>query len=162
MNFGKNNAVIIVIEIIPYESRYQPDFKRMNLEWLDKYGLTESHDLEILDHPEETVIAKDGKLFLAKDEEAIIASLGIARVDKDSFELIKMYVDPAYRGRGIGKRLLELCIAEVKKAGAKKLILFSNSQLTNALTLYKKYGFRHVEVKGTPLVTADVKMELSI
>ena len=162
MNFGKNNAVIIVIEIIPYESRYQPDFKRMNLEWLDKYGLTESHDLEILDHPEETVIAKDGKLFLAKDEEAIIASLGIARVDKDSFELIKMYVDPAYRGRGIGKRLLELCIAEVKKAGAKKLILFSNSQLTNALTLYKKYGFRHVEVKGTPLVTADVKMELSL
>ena len=151
-----------MIEIIPYESKYQPDFKRMNLEWLDRYGLTESHDLEILDHPEETVIARDGRLFLAKDGENIIASLGIARVDKESFELIKMYVDPAYRGRGIGKNLLELCIAEAKKAGAKKLILFSNSQLTNALTLYKKYGFRHVEVTGTPLVTADVKMELEL
>lgn len=151
-----------MIEIIPYESKYQPDFKRMNLEWLDRYGLTESHDLEILDHPEETVIARDGKLFLAKDGENIIASLGIARVDKESFELIKMYVDPAYRGRGIGKSLLDLCIAEAKKAGAKKMILFSNSQLTTALTLYKKYGFRHVEVTGTPLVTADVKMELDL
>lgn len=151
-----------MIEIIPYESKYQPDFKRMNLEWLDRYGLTESHDLEILDHPEETVIARDGKLYLAKDGEAIIASLGIARVDKESFELIKMYVDPAYRGRGIGKSLLDLCITEAKKAGAKKMILFSNSQLTTALTLYKKYGFQHVEVTGTPLVTADVKMELDL
>ena len=151
-----------MIEIIPYESKYQPEFKRMNLEWLDRYGLTESHDLEILDHPEENVIARDGKIFLAKEEENIIASAGIARAEGDVFELVKMYVDPAYRGRGISKTLLDLCIAESKTAGAKKIILFSNSQLKTALTLYKKYGFQHVEVTGTPLLTADVKMELSL
>lgn len=151
-----------MIEIIPYESKYQSDFKRMNLEWLDRYGLTESHDLEILDHPEEKVIAGGGKLFLAKEGETIIASAGIAKTDMESFELVKMYVDPAYRGKGISKNLLELCIAEAKRAGAKKLILFSNSQLTTALTLYKKYGFRHVEVSGTSLLTADVKMELDL
>ena len=151
-----------MIEIVPYESKYQPDFKRMNLEWLDRYGLTESHDLEILDHPEENVIARDGKIFLAKDGENIIASAGIARTEEDVFELVKMYVDPAYRGKGLSKTLLELCIEEARKAKAKKLILFSNSQLTTALTLYKKYGFRHVEVTGTPLLTADVKMELEL
>lgn len=151
-----------MIEIVPYESKYQPDFKRMNLEWLDRYGLTESHDLEILDHPEENVIARDGKIFLAKDGENIIASAGIARAEGDVFELVKMYVDPAYRGRGLSKTLLELCIEESRKAKAKKLILFSNSQLKTALLLYKKYGFRHVEVTGTPLVTADVKMELDL
>ena len=151
-----------MIEIIPYESKYQPDFKRMNLEWLDKYGLTESHDLEILDNPEEKVIARDGQIFLAKDGENIFASAGIARTEGDEFELVKMYVDPVYRGQGISKTLLELCIAEARKANAKKLILFSNSQLTTALKLYQKYGFRHLEVKGTPLVTADVKMELDL
>jgi len=151
-----------MIEIIDYESKYQPDFKRMNLEWLDKYGLTESHDLEILDNPEEKVIARDGKLFLARDGENIIASAGIARTEGDEFELIKMYVDPAYRGKGISKTLLDLCIAEARKAKARKLILFSNSQLTTALTLYEKFGFQHVEVTGTPLVTADVKMELDL
>ena len=151
-----------MIEIVPYESKYQPDFKRMNLEWLDRYGLTESHDLEILDHPEEKVIARDGKIFLAKDGENIIASAGIARAEGDVFELVKMYVDPAYRGRGLSKTLLELCIEEARKAKAKKLILFSNSQLKTALLLYKKYGFRNVEVTGTPLLTADVKMELSL
>jgi GNAT superfamily N-acetyltransferase len=151
-----------MLEIIPYESKYQPDFKRMNLEWLDTYGLTESHDLEILDHPEENVLAKDGKIFLAKEGEKIMASAGIARAGGDVFELVKMYVDPAYRGRGISKKLLSLCIEHARKAKATKLILFSNSRLTTALSLYAKYGFKHVEVTGTPLVTADVKMELSL
>ena len=151
-----------MIEIIPYESKYQPDFKRLNLEWLDKYHLTESHDLEILDNPEEKVIAGGGCIFLAKDGERIIGNAGIARVNDEVFELVKMAVETAYRGQGISKTLLELCIAEARKANAKKIILFSNSQLTTALKLYQKSGFRHVEVVGTPLLTADVKMELDL
>ena len=31
------------IEIIGYEEKYHSEFKRLNLEWLDKYNLTESH-----------------------------------------------------------------------------------------------------------------------
>ena len=151
-----------MIEIIPYESKYQPDFKRLNLEWLDKYHLTESHDLEILDNPEEKVIAGGGCIFLVKDGERIVGNAGIARVDDDVFELVKMAVEPAYQGRGISKTLLELCLAEARKANAKKIILFSNSQLTTAQKLYMKYGFHYVEVKGTPLLTADVKMELDL
>ena len=151
-----------MIEIIQYESKYQPDFKRLNLEWLDKYHLTESHDLEILDNPEEKVIAGGGCIFLVKDGERIIGNAGIARVNDEVFELVKMAVETAYQGQGISKTLLELCIAEARKANAKKIILFSNSQLTTAQKLYIKYGFRYVEVTGTPLLTADVKMELSL
>ena len=151
-----------MIEIIPYESKYQPDFKRLNLEWLDKYHLTGSHDLEILDNPEEKVIAGGGCIFSVKDGERIVGNAGIARVDDDVFELVKMAVEPAYQGRGISKTLLELCLAEARKANAKKIILFSNSQLTTAQKLYMKYGFHYVEVKGTPLLTADVKMELDL
>ena len=151
-----------MVEIIPYESKYQAEFKRLNLEWLDKYNLTESHDLEILDHPEENVIARGGYIFLAKDGERIVGNAGIARTDDNTFELVKMAVVPDYRGQGISKTLLELCIAQAKKVNAKKLILFSNSQLTTAHKLYMKYGFRHIEVTGTPLLTADVKMELSL
>lgn len=151
-----------MIEIIPYESKYQSEFKRLNLEWLDKYHLTESYDLEILDHPEENVLGRGGSIFLAKDGEKIVGTAGIARLNDEVFELVKMTVDPTYRGRGISKTLLELCLAEARKSGAKKISLFSNSRLTTALTLYKKYGFRHVEVTDSPLETADVKMELDL
>ena len=34
-----------MIEVIDFAPEYAADFKRLNLEWLDQYNLTESHDL---------------------------------------------------------------------------------------------------------------------
>jgi putative acetyltransferase len=151
-----------MIELIPYENKYQPDFKRLNLEWLDKYNLTESHDLEILDDPQGTVIARGGCIFLAKEGDIIIGTAGLWKENDEEYELVKMTVDPASRGKGISKMLLERCLNEAKSRNAKRIILYSNSQLKTALGLYEKYGFRHVEVKDAPFLTADVKMELSL
>ena len=41
-----------MIEIISYEEKYHPDFKRLNVGWLIKYNLMENHDLEVLDDPQ--------------------------------------------------------------------------------------------------------------
>ena len=73
-----------------------------------------------------------------------------------------MAVDPVSRGIGIGKLLLTHCIDTAKKLKAEKLILFSNSQLQTALTLYNRFGFVHVEVTDTEMLTADVRMELNL
>lgn len=151
-----------MIRIIPYNSAYQADFKQLNLAWLDQYQLTESHDLEILDDPEGTVLAGDGCLFLAMDDEKVVGTAGLWKVNDDEFELIKMSVDSGYRGRGISKLLLDVCLQEARRRNARKMMLFSNSQLTAALSLYEKAGFRKVEVTDAPFMTADVKMELSL
>ncbi len=151
-----------MIHIIDYAASYQPDFKRLNLEWLDKYGLTESHDLEILDDPEGTVIARGGFIFLAMDGDKVIGTAGLWKESGLEYELIKMAVDPQYRGRGISKLLLEECIGKARESGAVKISLFSNSQLSTALKLYQNYGFSHVAVTGAPFLTADVKMELHL
>jgi len=150
------------MKIISYESKYQPDFKRLNLYWLENYSLTEQHDLDILDNPEEKIIVTGGCIFLAIDNEKVIGTAGLAKEHDGVYELVKMAVDPAYHGQGIGKKLLEHCLAEAKKMDAQKIFLFSNSQLTTALKMYEKYGFSHVEVTDSPMLTADVKMELSL
>ena len=150
------------IEIIDYDEKYQPDFKKMNLDYLDKYNLTESHDLEILDNPEETVLDNDGYIWLAKTGEEIVGTVGIIDEGGGNFELIKMCVAENWRGQGISKLLIETCLRKVKELGGKKIILFSNHQLQTALKLYEKYGFKHVEVKDAPFLTADVKMELNL
>ena len=151
-----------MIEIVLYSKKYQPDFKRLNLEWLDKYNLTESHDLEILNNPDETVIDGGGCIFLAMDGEVVIGTAGLWKENETEYELVKMAVDPAYRGQGISKILLDKCLAEAKNRKAHKVSLFSNSQLKTALKLYEKYGFQYVAVTGTNLLTADIKMELSL
>jgi len=66
-----------VVEIIEYDEKYHADFKRMNLDYLDKYNLTESHDMIILDNPEKIVIERGGFIWLARAGEEIVGTVGI-------------------------------------------------------------------------------------
>jgi len=148
--------------IIDYEDQYIKDFQRLNLEWLEKFDLVESHDLEILDHPRENVIDRGGFLFLLKDEDTVIGSAGIFKMNDKEYELIKMSVAPEYRGKKFGDMLLEKCIAKAKEIKASRIILFSNSNLQTAIRLYERFGFKHMEVVNAPFETADIKMELEL
>lgn len=151
-----------MIEIVPYSDEYASVFKVLNLAWLDHYNLTESHDLLILDNPRKTILDNGGAIFLARAGEEIIGSAAIINEGEGIFELAKMTVAAPFQGKGISKLLLEKCIETARALHAKKLILFSNSQLKAAIALYKKYGFTHVAVTDAPFLTADIKMELSL
>ena len=149
-----------MVYIIDYEDKYHKEFQRLNLEWLEKYNLVESHDLEILNQPREIVINRGGFIFLLKENDTIIGTAGIYKVNDEKFELIKMYVSPEYRGKKYGEMLLQHCITKAKKINASKIILYSNSKLQNAIRLYEKFRFKHLEAVNTPFITADIKMEL--
>jgi GNAT superfamily N-acetyltransferase len=151
-----------MIEIIDYSDTYANDFKQLNLEWLNKYNLTESHDLEIINDPKGTILDSGGYIFLAKAGDKIIGTAGIANEGNSVFELVKMSVAPAFQGKGISKILIEKCIKKARELKAKKIFLYSNSQLKTAIELYKKYGFTHVDASHSPLLTADIKMELNL
>jgi ribosomal protein S18 acetylase RimI-like enzyme len=71
-----------------------------------------------------------------------------------------MAVAPAFRGKGVSKLLIEKCLNKARELKARKIFLYSNSQLIPAITLYEKYGFVHVDASNSPLLTADIKMEL--
>ena len=132
------------------------------MEWLEKHGLTETHDLEILDDPETHVLAGGGCIFVALDDNKVVGTAGLVKASQTEFELVKMAVDPGYRGRGISKLLLDRCIKEARESGGQHIFLFSSSKLQVAIRLYKKFGFRHVDLVNSPFVTADIKMALSL
>src|SRR5262245_51836738 len=97
------------IEIIKYEDKYHSAFRSLNLEWLDKYNLTESHDLLVLNDPQGTIIDRGGFIWLAKAGDEIIGSAAIMNEGHGIFELAKMSVAEAWRGKGISKLLMETC-----------------------------------------------------
>jgi len=148
------------IEIIEYRDEYFSQFRKLNLEWLDGYHLTESHDLMVLDDPRGTIIERGGVIFLAKAGNEIVGSAALMKDHDGVFELAKMAVTKEWRGKGISKLLIEKCLSKAKEINAKKISLFSNHQLTTAIQLYEKYGFQHIPVTDSPFSTADVKMEL--
>lgn len=132
------------------------------MHWLEQYQLLEEYDLEVLNNPQKKIIDGGGHIYLAIEDDVLAGSAAIIFVEEGVYELAKMAVAPGYRGRGLSRLLIEKCLEKARLLGAKTVMLYSNSQLTTAIALYEKYGFRHVALEDSPFVTADVKMELSL
>lgn len=60
-------------------------------------------------------------------------------------ELQKLYINSDIRGLGIGKTLVEKCLEFAKKAAYKKCYLETFPNMDAAISLYKKFGFTHLE-----------------
>ena len=150
------------VRVIDYRDEYQPVFKQLNLEWLDHYDLTESHDLEVLNDPRETILNKGGVIYLASCDEMIVGSAALMKENEGVYQLAKMAVTKDFRGRGISRLLIDKCLEKAGEFHARKIILFSNHLLQTAIGLYEKYGFKHVDAKDSPFKTADIKMELEL
>lgn len=148
------------LTLVPYAAEHAKAFKDLNTEWLIRYNLLESHDLMLLDNPQGNILDRGGFIVLALDQQTVVGSAALLSEGHDVYELAKMAVSPGYQGRGIARMLMEACLQRARALSAHSIILYSNSQLTRALSMYKQYGFNDVPVVNAPFETADVKMEL--
>ena len=88
-------------------------------------------------------LAVGGAFDLLMDETgSVVGSVGLAPVSSSTCELRKMYLLPAARGRGLGRRLLEHALARATGLGFTRMVLETASVLREAITLYERYGFR--------------------
>lgn len=151
------------MEIIPFERRYAKDFRDLNIEWLEKYFWVEPHDEEVLGKPEKYIIEPGGMIFFVRDQRNIIGTVALMKMEEGVFELTKMAVVPAARGKNIGQRLMNYTLDYARSKGWRMLIIYSNRKLENAIHIYKKYGFREIPIeKNNPYARGDIKMELPL
>lgn len=149
------------IEIIPFDPIYAKDFANLNVAWLEKYFVVEPHDVALLERCEETIINKGGYIFFAKIGSKIAGTFSLIKIDQNTYELGKMAVPPEFQGRQIGQRLMTFCIDFAEKQHWAKLMLYSNTLLENAIHIYKKYGFKEIELESnSPYQRSNIKMEL--
>ena len=151
------------MEILSYSPKYAEDFKNLNIAWLEKYFWVEPHDEEVLGDPEKHIIEQGGTIFFVKENEEIIGTVALMKMEDDIFELTKMAVIPAAQGKNIGQKLMEHTINFAKDKNWKKLIIYSNRKLENAIYIYKKYGFIEIPIEeNNPYSRGDIKMELNL
>lgn len=86
--------------------------------------------------------------YVALDEAGqVIGGVGIAEFDgiENCAELQKLYLDDSVKGKGYGKELLLIAEDWARSAGYQNLYLETHTNLSVALKLYEKLGFRQVE-----------------
>ena len=150
-----------LIRLEDYRPEHQPHFERLNREWIEKYFRMEPVDQQVLGHPEEHIIKPGGAILMARYAEEIAGTVALRFVAPGIYEFTKMAVDEKFRGKKIGLALTEAAIQKASALGATKIILYSSTKLTPALTLYRKAGFKEIPVDG-PYKRSDIKMELII
>ena len=60
------------------------------------------------------------------------------------FEIAKMAVAPGARGQGYGDLLMEASVEFARRAGARRVVIVSNTVLAPAIRLYQNLGFRSI------------------
>ena len=62
-----------------------------------------------------------------------------------------LWVEPAARGLGLGKALVQECTRFAKQAGYKKIVLWTNSELKAARGIYEREGYKLVKREAHPI-----------
>lgn len=151
------------MEIISFDRRYAEDFRQLNIEWLEKYFWVEPHDEEVLGKPEKYIIEPGGNIFFVREDDKILGTVALMKIDEGIFELTKMAVAPAAQGKNIGQKLMQHTLDFAKSRGWEKLVIYSNRKLENAIHIYKKFEFREIPIEeNNPYARGDIKMELPL
>jgi N-acetylglutamate synthase-like GNAT family acetyltransferase len=150
---------VMQLTILEYKQEYQPWFEKFNRDWIEKYFWMEPIDFAVLQNPEEHIIKKGGSILMASCDKEMAGTVALKYVEPGVYEFTKMAVDEKFRGQKIGLLLSEAAIIKARELGAKKIILYSNTVLAPAISLYRKLGFKEVPVDAV-YKRSDIKMEL--
>jgi putative acetyltransferase len=88
------------------------------------------------------------RYYVALENNLLVGGGGIYPTEglpPDTCELVKMYLSPQARGKGLGRKLIEECLAYAKEIGFKRVYLETMPELGQALKAYEKLGFEYLK-----------------
>lgn len=141
LNLGRADDV----EIIDYQPQYREYFGAINREWLEAYFEVEDHAAAVLDDPKGTILRMGGEIVFARLQGEIVGTAALLQGQNGHFEIAKMGVTEASRGRGIGRKLVLHLIERARQRGAREVVLATSPVLKAALSLYRSLGFAEYE-----------------
>jgi len=136
--------------------------------YAEEYGWTEPFEglcAQIVADFVNTFDPKRERCWIAEMNGANVGSVMLAE-DSDSVARLRLLlVDPKARGLGLGARLTDECVRFARRAGYRKITLWTHSVLTAARHIYEKAGFKLAGTEphrswGRPVVSEYWDLEL--
>jgi GNAT superfamily N-acetyltransferase len=106
-----------------------------------------------------------GRLWVADDGTRVVGAVGLTREEPGRMRLRWVILDPAARGRGIGRALVTTALDEARRRGAIGVYLWTIAGLPAARHLYDEAGFTLTEEHKTRswgIDTIEQRMDLTL
>lgn len=132
-----------------------------------KYGVPPALVMELYHSEDEAkIVAKysidDARLYLARWEGQPAGCVAISPFDKDTLEVEKFYVDPAFRGKGIGRALMAGLLADAEKSGRDRILIHTTVYMKSAVTIYRSLDFAEcAQFRDVPASVVHVEIFMS-
>ena len=103
-----------------------------------------------------------GRLYLAYCNGEVAGCIGLKNIDKKNCEMKRLYVKPQFRGKNIGKLLVQKIITEAKEIGYSHMLLDTLPFLEKAIYLYKQFGFYTIDSYNNSPMSTSIYMRLDL
>lgn len=158
------NREISNIKVVNFTSEYKEVFYSLNKDWIDEFFTYEDIDKKVLENPKEEILDKGGVILLALYKNKPVGTCSLIKLENSicDYELSKMAVDKEYQKKGIGIALGNEIINKAKELKINSILIETNSILQSAISLYKKLGFKRIEVEKKSYFRTNYYMQLNL
>ena len=134
---------------------------REYVEWLGEDLAFQGLDNELAQLPGKYA-PPDGRLMLGLLDGHAVGCVAVRRLDEVVCEMKRLWVRPAWRRRGFGRRLADAIVAEARAIGYGKMRLDTLERLAGAARLYEAMGFRRIDAYYPNPLDGVVYLELDL
>ena len=115
-----------------------------------------------LDNLNEKYGLPKGRLYIAYFDNQAADCIALRQLSETDCEMKRLYVRPEFRGKHIGKVLVETIINDAKELGYQRMLLDTIPALKTAIDLYENMGFYRVPPYNDSPIDKTVFMELEL